>query len=190
MNLIKEAQQLHQQVALMVESCNKYNIKPALLESLDGVLHTYVQGINSGKITTLSYDNISELATIFAFASMLGAVDAPQVGMSGANAIINLYKRARPGDENNVASQIESVVDGLDDNLQAQFKQMANSWGKTLSAAIQQATPDIMKMVSNHLLATINRMQPVIQQLQAKHGDAIYKKQMQNGILSRQHGLS
>ena len=189
MNLIKEAQQLHQQVALMVESCSKYNIKPALLESLDGVLHTYIQGINSGKLTKLSYDNISELATIFAFANLIGAVDAPKVDTNGANAIINLYRRARPGNNDAVADQIDNVVDNLDPDLQGKFKQLANMWGKTLSVTIQNPSTEALQAVSNQLLQTVHKMQPVIQRLQSQHGDAILKKQTQSGILSRQLGL-
>lgn len=190
MKLIKEAQAVKDQVALIVENCVQYKVGHPLLESLDGVLHTYIQRINSGEMQNLDYGDISALANVFAFASMLGVLETPELDPNGANAILNLYKRARPGNPDAVADQIAQTIDHMDPNLQSKFKQLANAWGKSLSQTIQRPTPEAMKAISNRLLKAVHRMAPVIQQLQSQHGDAIMKKKVQGGILSRQLGMS
>lgn len=189
LTLIKEAQQQHDSVQLVLENCAQMSVTPVLLESLSGILHTYIQQINSGKLKTFDYNNVSALANIFAFSTMLGALDAPSVDDSGANAIINLYKQVQPADPNGAATQIINVVDRLSNDKQAQFRQLANAWGKTLSNIMRQSTPEALKRVSNYLLRLTYKVEPVVQQLQNGHGDSIMKKKVRSGVLSRQLGV-
>lgn len=190
LKLIKEAQSVDTTLALIVENCTKYNVSKTLLESLDGVLHKYVQGINSGELQNLDYGDLHALANVFAFASMLGVLEVPEIDPNGANAILNLYKTARPGNPDATASQIDRAVARMAPDLQSRFKQLANAWGKSLSATVQRPTPEAMKAIANRLLKAIHTMAPVIQKLETTHSDAIMKQKVRGGILSRQLGVS
>lgn len=189
LKLIKEAQAKDSRVDLIVEACELFKVPHALLESLDGVLQQYVQRINGGQIQNLDYDDIYGLANIFAFASMIGVIDAPSVDTNAAHSLINLYQRARPGDPNAIGDQIRDAVENMTPDLQNKFKQLANVWGRSLSQTIQQPTPEKLKSISSRLLKAVYSMEDAMQRLQDIHGDKIFKSKVRAGQMSRQLGL-
>lgn len=189
LKLIKEAQAKDSRVDLIVETCELFKVPHTLLESLDGVLQQYVQRINGGQIQNLDYDDIYGLANIFAFASMIGVIDAPSVDTNAAHSLINLYQRARPGDPNAIGDQIRDAVENMTPDLQNKFKQLANVWGRSLSQTIQQPTPEKLKSISNRLLKAVYSMEDAMQRLQDIHGDKIFKSKVRAGQMSRQLGL-
>lgn len=188
-NLIKQAQTNVVQAELIIERCQQYNVPYALVESLDGVLHSYIQRINSGQMKTLDYDDIYGLANVFAFASMLGAIEAPNVDTRAANALINLYQQARPGDPTAIANRIRDVVDHMEPARQSEFKQMANAWGRSLSQAIRSQDPAVMKAISNRLLKAVHTMNPAMERMAQRHGDGIGKQKIRASHLARQLGV-
>lgn len=190
LKLIKEAQAKDTRVELIVEACKMLKVPHTLLESLDGVLQQYVQRINSGQMKNLSHDDIYGLANIFAFSSMIGVIDAPSIDANAAQALINLYKRARPGDTDAIGDQIQNVVRNMEPDLQTKFKKLANVWGRSLSQTIQNPTPEAMKAVSNRLLKAVYSMEGAMNRLQDIHGEDIFKSKVRAGQMSRRLGLS
>lgn len=191
MSMIKQAQSLFEQINIVAEAVLEHNIPLQLLESLDGVVHSYIQRINGGQMANFNYEDISALANIFALASMIGATDSTGLDTNAANQILNLYKSAKPGDAGSVGEDIERTVNELDPTMQAKFRNLANAWGKSLSQTIQNPTPVAMKSVSNRLLKAVTLMTSAIDKIEAGHGDNIAKSAIQSnnwrqqGVLNR-----
>ena len=192
MNLLKKAQAVHSEIDMIIESCEKYNVPKTLLESLDGVLHYYIQAINSGKMKNFDYGDLSALANIFALASMIGVTDASGLDTTSANHILNLYRTAKPGDGENIANEIEQAVDGMDQATQTKFKGLANAWGKNLSQIVQNPNPDSLKNVANRLLKAVTLLTGAVDKMETMHRGNITKAAVQsnnwrkNGVLSNQ----
>lgn len=191
MSLIKHAQQQKDAIELIIEACEQHKVPMSLLESLDGVLHSYIQKINGGQMRRFSYSDVSALANIFAIASLIGVTDASGLDTTSANGIINLYKSARPGNSDHTADEIQRVVDELPQHFQSKFHNLANAWGKSLSQTVQNPTPESMKAVSNRLLKAITLMTNAINRMEQQHREGITKSAVQSnswrqsGVLNR-----
>jgi len=179
LKLIKEAQKTNEDVSIIVENCTKYGVSKDLLESLDGLMTQYARDINGGQMRQFDYGNVSELANIFAFAELLGAMGNKTTDPGAARAIINLYRKAKPGVEQTIVNLIYKIIDHLDPGIQQQFKQNANSWGNMLSHTLRSPTPENMKEVASALVGTAARLNTAMRQFEQNHTDVITKHRIQ-----------
>jgi hypothetical protein len=179
MSLIKEAQELQTSAQLIVEACEKYNVPTSLLESLDGVLHSYIQRINGGQMARFAHGDLYALANIFALASMIGATDASGLDTTTANGVLNLYKTAKPGDNDQTTHDIQQMVDGLPAAMQQKFRTLANAWGKNLQITIEKNDPATMKNISNRLLKAVTLLQTAVGKIESQHRENIDRSSVQ-----------
>lgn len=168
LKLIKEAQQNDETSLLIVEKCIELKVTPLLLEDLGGTMLSYVQMLKSGR--GLTPDLASNLANMFAFAELIGAIRNEQsIKPNVASDLLNVYRGVKPGQSNTSYQQILNTVDGMGPATQQAFRNLANKWGKEFSVAIQNKNPEAINALANHVIRTADRVRSAVHRLQWAH---------------------
>lgn len=189
MSMIKEAQQLDETVQLIVERCSELSISAVLLEDLGGTMLAYIQDVKGGR--GMSTDVAANLANVFAFAELIGAIRNEQsVKPNVASGLLNIYKTVKPSNSPESYGRIMATIDNLGPKLGQAFRTMANNWGNQLSALSNgQQNPARMEALASKMLAVATRAKQAAERLQSAHGDAIVQSRVQSGKLARELGV-
>lgn len=188
LKMIKEAQQLDEASMLIIEKCVELNISMTLLEDLGGTMLSYVQMLKAGR--GLTHDLASDLANLFAFAELIGAIRNEQnVKPQVASDLLNVYRNVKPGESSNNYQQIQDTIDNLGPANQQAFRGMANKWGNQFSSVLRNKSPEAINGLANRIVQTVQKVRASVERLQNAHGDKIVQSKIAGSKLAQQLGV-
>lgn len=175
LKMIKEAQQIDETTMLIVEKCTELNVPTTLLENLGGTMLSYVQMLKAGR--GLSPDLAANLANLFAFAELIGAIrNETSIKPQIASDLLNVYRGVKPGQSDASYQQVMDTVDSMGPATQQAFRNLANKWGKEFSTAIQSKSPEAINALANHIVRVADRVQSAVHRLQWAHDNKTTKQ--------------
>lgn len=188
MSMIKEAQHTDETSMLIIEKCVEMNVSMTLLEDLGGTMLSYVQMLKAGR--GLTHDLAANLANMFAFAELIGAIRNEQnVKPQVASDLLNVYRNVKPGESSTNYQQIQDTIDNLGAGTQQAFRKLANKWGKHFSSVLQNKSPEAVQGLTNNIVQVVQRVRASVERLQNAHGDKMVQNKIAGSKLGQQLGV-